>query len=447
MDGTYFDRGLETRPWADVSAAAFAKAQRQLERVYALSPFYKRKYDEAGIDPSLITDPADFAKLPFFGKDEERTTQEEYPPFGGHLCVAPEEVVRVHASSGTTGRPTFFCLTARDVETWRTIMARTFYTTGIRKEDVAACLANLAMFVGGIPVIEAYMHIGAAAVPIGATAGTERTIELIKELGVTAFAITPSFAAYLGELVEGHLGYPASELGLRRMLVGGEPGGQIPAVRQQIQDVWGCPVRDAMGMGEFAGACWGESDDESGMHFCAQDEVYLELIDPDTGALMPWEDGAEGELIYTAVEREAHPLIRFRSHDHVQVHLSPTPSGRTAPRITTLGRTDDMLLVRGINVFPSAVRDVVARFVPETTGHIQIVLSRPGPLVQPPLRVDVEVADSLTGEARDSLCRRLGSAIRERLSFTADVRPLAEGTLPRTALKTQYVRLEESIAP
>jgi phenylacetate-CoA ligase len=226
------------------------------------------------------------------------------------------------------------------------------------------------------------------------------------------------------------------------MLVGGEPGGQIPAVRQQIQSVWGCPVRDAMGMGEFAGAMWGESDDESGMHFCAQDEVYIELIDPDTGAIVPFEDGAEGELIYTAVEREAHPLIRFRSHDHVTVHMAPTPSGRTAPRITTLGRTDDMLLVRGINVFPSAVRDIVARFVPETTGHIQIVLAKPGPLVQPPLRVDVEIADAVPAEGRDDLCRCIASSLRERLSFTADVRPVAEGTLPRTSLKTQYVRVE-----
>ena len=440
VDGLY-QRNLETRPWPEVQRAAFEKAKLQLERVYNLSPFYKRKYDEAGVDPTLIADPSDFAKLPFFTKDDERRTQEEDPPYGGHLCVNPEEIVRVHASSGTTGRPTFFALTAKDVDTWRTIMARTFYTTGIRKSDVAACLANLAMFVGGIPVIEAYSSIGAAAVPIGATAGTERTIELMRELGVTVMAITPSFAVYLGELVEGHLGIPASELGLRLMLVGGEPGGQIPAVRQQIQSVWGCPVRDAMGMGEFAGACWGESSDEAGMHFCAQEEVYLELIDPDSGALLPFEDGAEGELIYTAVEREAHPLIRFRSHDHVRVQMSPTPSGRTAPRITTLGRTDDMLLVRGINVFPSAVRDVVAGFVPETTGHIQIVLPKPGPLVQPPLRVDVEIANAVPQEQRDELCQRLAGALRQRLSFTAEVHPLDEGTLPRTALKTQYVRV------
>jgi phenylacetate-CoA ligase len=440
-DGLY-QRSLETRPWPEVQRAAFEKAKLQLERVYGLSPFYQRKYDEAGVDPRLVADPADFAKLPFFTKDDERRTQEEDRPYGGHLCVGLDEVVRVHASSGTTGRPTFFALTARDVDTWRTIMARTFYTTGIRRHDVAACLANLSMFVGGIPVIEAYSLIGAAAVPIGATAGTERTIELMRELAVTVMAITPSFAVYLGELVERQLGIPASELGLRLMLVGGEPGGQIPAVRQQIQAVWGCPVRDAMGMGEFAGACWGESSDEAGMHFCAQDEVYLELIDPDSGALIPFEDGAEGELIYTAVEREAHPLIRFRSHDHVRVQMAPTPSGRTAPRITTLGRTDDMLLVRGINLFPSAVRDVVAGFVPETTGHIQIVLAKPGPLVQPPVRIDVEVADAVAPQRRDDLCRRVGEALKQRLSFTADVRPLPEGTLPRTALKTRYVRVE-----
>jgi len=442
MDGTYFDRGLETRPWADVSAAAFAKAQRQFQRAYDVSPFYRRKYREAGVDPALVHSPADFAKLPFVTKDEERRSQEEDPPYGGHLCVPAEEIVRVHASSGTTGRPTFFALTAADVATWRTIMARTFYTAGIRRDDTAACLANLAMFVGGIPVIEAYSAIGAAAVPIGATAGTERTIELMRDLGVTVIAITPSFAAYLGELVERHLGFPAAELGLRRLLVGGEPGGQIPAVREQIRSVWGCPVRDAMGMGEFAGAMWAESDDEAGMHFCAQDEVYLELIDPDSGALLPFEDGAEGELIYTAVERQAHPLIRFRSHDHVRVQMAATPSGRTAPRVTTLGRTDDMLLVRGINVFPSAVRDVVARFVPETTGFIQIVLPRPGPLVQPPLAVEVEVAGTVPAERRDDLCHRLAASLRERLSFTADVRPVAEGALPRTALKTQYVRID-----
>jgi len=441
-DGTYFDRSLELTPWPELQRAAFAKARGQLERVYSASSFYRQKYDAAGVDPAKVLEPADFAAIPFFTKEDERKAQEEAPPFGEYLCVDRDQVVRVYASSGTTGRPTFLPLTARDLATWRRIMARTFYTAGVRQADTAAVLANLALFVGGIPSVDAYTEIGAGSVPIGATLGTVRTIELLRELGVTVIALTPSFAVHLAELLRTDVASAPSELGLRLMLVGGEPGGQIPAVRHQIQDDWGCIVRDAMGIGEFGGAMWAESSDESGMHFCAQAEVYVELIDPDSGELIPFEDGAEGELVYTALEREASPLIRFRSRDHVRVRMSPTPSARTAPRITTLGRTDDMLIVRGVNVFPSAVRDVVAGFVPDTTGHVQIVLRHAGPLAEAPLRVDIELGDRVSGAGRAQLCERVAAALRDRLHFTADVRPVGAGTLPRTALKTQYVRLD-----
>lgn len=439
LDTTYYDRELETMPWDQVQAMTFVKAQAQIERAYEASPHYRRKLDQARVTPGDIRDLDDLARIPFFEKQEERDSQATAPPLGEHLCVDPDEVVRVHASSGTTGVPTFFALTANDVRTWDTIMGRTFYTTGMRANDVYAVLGNLSMFVGGIPAITACATFGATALPIGATAGTERTLELVRMLRTTIMGATPSFAGYLGELVETLLGIPASELGLRYMMVGGEPGGQIPAVRQQISDIWGCPVHDVMGMGEFAGACWGESDDESGMHFCAQAEVHLELIDHETGEPKLFADGAEGELVYTAVEREAHPLIRFRSHDHVLVKMHETASGRTAPRITTLGRTDDMLLVRGINVFPSAVRDVVASFVPHTTGHIRIVLERPGPLVQPPLPVEAEVAASVPDAERAALAGRITERIRSQLNFKAEVRLVDEGVLPRTSLKTQYV--------
>lgn len=438
-DGTYYDRELETMPWVKIQDMTFQKAQAQIERCYSVSPFYQRKFDEAGVKPSDIEHPDDMAKIPFIEKDEERQSQQENPPWGDHLCIDPVQVVRMHASSGTTGVPTFFALTANDVYTWDVIMGRTFYTIGMRPFDTYAVLGNLAMFVGGIPAITAAAHIGACGVPIGATAGTARTLELIRATGTTLMGLTPSFAVYLGEQVEELIGMKARDIGLRRMTVGGEPGGQIPAVRQQIMDIWGCPVRDVMGMGEFAGCCWGESDDEAGMHFCGQAEIHLELIDHDSGEPKPFADGADGELVYTAVEREAHPLIRFRSHDHVKVHFAETPSGRTAPRITTLGRTDDMLLVRGINVFPSAVRDVVASFVPETTGHIRIVLGKPGPLVSPPLPVEIEISAGVPQDRWSELADQVGQRIRSQLNFTPEVRPVSEGALPRTALKTQYI--------
>lgn len=440
MDGRYYDRELETMPWPKVQEMTFRKAQEQIARVHALSPHYRRTFDEAGVKPDDIRHPDDLARIPFFEKDEERASQERQPPLGEHLCVDPEDVVRIHASSGTTGVPTFFALTARDLATWDTIMGRAFYTLGMRPSDVYASLGNLAMFVGGIPAVTAASSIGATALPIGATAGTEDTLRLVQRLGTTIMGATPSFAGHLGDLVRKILGVEPPDLGLRILMVGGEPGGQIPAVRQQITEMWGCSVRDVMGLGELAGACWAESDDEAGMHFCGLAEIHLELIDHETGEPKPFEDGADGELVYTAVEREATPVVRFRSRDHVLVRMDETPSGRTAPRITTLGRTDDMLIVRGVNVFPSAVRDVVASFAPQTTGHVRLVLERPGPLVSPPLPIEVEIADAVPDEERTALLERVHAKIKDQLHFTPEVRPVAEGTLPRTSLKTQYVR-------
>lgn len=439
-DGTYYDRELETMPWRTVAERTFEGVRRQLERVEAVSPHYRRAFAEAGIRAADVRHPDDLAKVPFFDKDAERDSQQAAPPLGEHLCVDPSEVVRIHASSGTTGTPTFFALTAADVATWDTIIGRSFYTMGMRREDVFGLLGNLSMFVGGVPALTAASSIGATAVPIGATAGTEQTLRLVDSLGVSVMGLTPSFAGHLAELVENVLGKKAADLGLRLLMSGGEPGGQIPAVREQIESAWQCPVRDIMGIGEFAGAMWAESEDQAGMHFCAQAEVHLELIDHETREPKPLVDGAEGELVYTAVRREATPLIRYRSHDHVLVRMDETPSGRTAPRITPLGRSDDMLLVRGINVFPAAVRDVVAGFSPEVTGHIRIVLEKPGPIVSPPLPVEVEVSDEIAGPDQQELAQRITNRVRSALHFTPEIRPIPQGTLPRTSLKTQYVR-------
>jgi len=439
-DGTYYDRELETTPWPTVQHMTFELLRDQLASVYERSAWYRRRFDEAGVRLADIRHPEDLALVPFTEKDDERTSQDESPPFGAHLCVDESEVVRVHASSGTTGRPTFFAFTAEDLRTWDTIMGRTFYTTGMRPGDRYGVLGNLSMFSGGVPAVTAAASIGALGVPIGATAGTERTLELVRLLGVNIMGATPSFAVHLSEVVEQLTGASARELKLRYLMVGGEPGGQLPALRRQITEDWGCPVRDLMGIGEFAAACWGESDDEAGLHFCGLPEVFIELIDHDTGEIVPWTDGAEGEIVYSAVRRDATPLIRFRSHDQVLVRMDEVPSGRTAPRVVPIGRTDDMLFVRGINVFPSAVRDIVGSFSPRTTGHVRLVLLRPGPLVEPPVPVEVEVADAVPTSEREQLAAEITASIRRSLQFTPDVRLVAEGSLTRTSLKTQFIR-------
>lgn len=439
-DGTYYDRELETMPWPKVQRLTFDLLRDQLANVYERSAWYRRRFDEAGVKLSDIRQPEDLALIPFTEKDDERTSQDESSPFGAHLCVDESEVVRVHASSGTTGRPTFFALTKEDLRTWDVIMGRTFYMTGMRPGDRYAVLGNLSMFSGGVPAVTATAAIGALGVPIGAQAGTERTLELVKLLGANIMGATPSFAVHLSEVIKQVTGASARDLNLKYLMVGGEPGGQLPSLRQQITEDWGCPIRDLMGIGEFAAACWGESEDESGMHFCGLPEVYIELIDHDTGEVLAWEDGAEGEIVYSAVRREATPLIRFRSHDQVRVRMDEVPSGRTAPRVTPIGRTDDMLLVRGINVFPSAVRDIVGSFSPRTTGHLRIVLFKPGPLVEPPLPIDVEVSNSVAESDRAQLVHEITENIRRSLTFNPDIRLVAEGSLERTSLKTQFIR-------
>lgn len=407
--------------------------------MYGSSSYYRRAFDEAGLDPVTVQTRADYSRVPYMDKHVERACQADEPPFGTHLSVDPADLVRVHASSGTTGTPTFFALTADDVAMWTRVGADAFRTMGIRRGDIYGALGNFSMFVGGIPAIDAAGAAGACVVPIGSSAGTERTLQLVRDLGVNVIGATPSFAIHLGELVRRHLSIEPIELGVRMIIIGGEPGAQIPAIRAQIANLWGCVVRDAMGMGEIAGTIWAESGDEDGMHLTALDDVYVELIDPDTLQPMDWDDGAVGELVYTTATRQATPLIRFRSFDRVLVKRSPVRSGRTSPRIKPLGRTDDMLLVRGVNVFPSAVQDVVASFAPETTGHLQIRLNQPGPLVTPPLHVAVEVGPAVPADDRSSLVERIESAIKVRLNFRAVVEPVEAESLPRTALKSQLV--------
>lgn len=436
-------RPEELVPFEQTQRAVFPRLRAQLARVYEASSYYRAAFDAAGVAPGDIETPANLARVPFMDKHIERRCQEETPPFGSHLSVDPSEVVRVHASSGTTGTPTYFALTSADLEMWARVGADAFHTMGVGPGDVWGALGNFSMFVGGLPAVDSAQRAGARVIPIGASGGTERTLQLIRDLSVNVIGATPSFAIHLGEQVERHLGVAPAELGMRIIMIGGEPGAQIPAIRSQIESLWNCQVRDAMGMGEVAGTIWAESSDQDGMHFVPVDDVYPELIDPDTLEILPWEHGVTGELVYTTITRQATPLVRFRSFDRVEVKMTPVPSGRLTPRIRPIGRSDDMLLVRGMNVFPSAIQDVVASFVPETTGHLRVMLDQPGPLVHPPVEIVVEAAVAGDESASASLARRLEEALRARLGFRAHVVIVPAESLERTALKSKLVIVRE----
>jgi phenylacetate-CoA ligase len=282
--------------------------------------------------------------------------------------------------------------------------------------------------------------IGCTVIPVG-TGNTERLVTAIRNLKATGVSCTPSYGLYLIDWCQDN-GIDTRSLGLTNMITAGEPGGGDPLVRGRIEDAFGCKVRESMGIGDISLSAWAEDDDGNGMHFMARGFVHVELIDPASGEPIPWEDGAEGELVYTALQREAMPLLRFRSRDHVVVNMQENPTGRTGPRIRCVGRTDDMLIVRGVNLFPTAIRSILKEFHPDVSGMLQVRPREHGVLQTPPLPVVVELAEGV-GTAPEGLADRIAAEIRSRLLVRADIRLVPHGTLPRETYKSKLIDYSE----
>jgi len=437
MKGEYLNSQIETMSPEELRKIQEEKFLKQLDYVWERSPFYQRKFKEHGIERGDIKGLEDLPKLPFTEKDELRKSQEDHPPLGSHAAASMEDVIRIHSSSGTTGVPTFIGITRHDHQVWTEITARSFFTEGIRKSDIVIHAAGLTFFVGGLPCKDAIEYIGASFVPIG-TGASDRVVMTAKRLGANVLHCTPSYALYLAEYVRKKYNMDPSELGFRKLVLGAEPGGGIPSVRKKIEEEYRCRVTEGLGNSDAAPIVFGECPYQQGMHFCAQEYIFCELIDPDTGEVIEMRDGAEGELVYTLIDRECCPLIRFRTRDRVIVWTSPCECGRTSFRVRCIGRTDDMLIVLGVNVFPSAVKDVIMSFRPRTTGEMVILLDKPGPKVDPPVRIQVEYAQGV--EDLQGLKKEIEQALREKLVFRSDVELVPEGTLPRYEMKAKLIR-------
>jgi phenylacetate-CoA ligase len=426
---------IETLAWEEQLAVDDASHRAQLAYVFARSPFYRAKLVAAGC--AMAADAgglADLAGLPLTEKRELRETVTPENPFGAHLCAAPEEIVRIHSTSGTTGTPSYIPLTADDLENWVTGSARSYAASGLTAGERLVSTYDAGPFVAGA-ALAAFDRIGACHVPLG-TGNTERLLTAIELLGPQAAVLTPSYAAYLIEAAADR-GLDLAGSSVERVLVAGEPGGGEPAFRAMLEGGFGARVTEAMGIGDIGPSLWGECEEQDGMHLGARGFVHAELIDPDTGGARALADGASGELVLSHLRHRAAPLLRFRTHDHVEVKTSPCACGRTGPRIRCVGRTDDMLIVRGVNVFPSAVREVVSGFVPEVSGHIVVRPRAPGVKQEPPLPVRVELA---RGRAADD---SLADAIRERLRGVLVVSTRVElvpwGALQRSEYKSKLV--------
>ena len=425
---------VEALPWEDQVARDDASYREQLAYLLERSPFYRAKLAEAGIDD--VRDAgglAEIAQLPCTEKAELRATCSPENPIGTHLAAPADAIVRIYSTSGTTGVPSYIPLTAGDLENWVTGSARSYAASGVAAGQRIVSTYNAGPFAAGA-ALAAFDRIGLCHIPVG-TGSTERLVTAIEQLRPSAVVLTPSYAARVVEWAADH-GRDLRSASVDRVLVAGEPGGGEPAFRASLQEGWGARVTEAMGIGDIGVSLWGECEEQDGMHLGARGFVHPELIEPVTGRALALEDGAAGELVLTHLRHHAAPLLRFRTRDHVVVRTTACPCGRTAPRIRCLGRTDDMLIVRGVNVFPSALREVVGSFA-TVSGHIVVRPQSPGVKQDPPLPVDVELAHGAAGDPL--LAEAIGEKIRAVLAVRTRVRVVPWGSLQRSEYKSNLV--------
>ncbi|MEU8367376.1 phenylacetate--CoA ligase family protein [Micromonospora tulbaghiae] len=444
MTGPFSERHwheAETWPRERLAAYQLTRLKAQLSYVYEASDFYRTRWDALGFHPGDVRELADLRRLPLVGKADYVADLAAHPPWGSAVAAPVADRRRVHFSSGTTSNPTPVLWTAHDLDRWADLYARAAYSQGVRDTDVYQCLFSYAWFVGGLGATAGYQRIGVTLLPAG-SGDTQRQIDTIFRYGTTAVGGTPSFMLHLAETAE-RAGTPLRDSPVRRIQVGGEPGAGVPATRAHIEQRWGAKCFDGYGSLEFQPIAW-ECEEQAGGHL-AEDFAYAEVLDPYTHEPVP--DGTPGLLVLTHLDKRATPLVRWATGDVVVRDSTACPCGRTLARLPggVVGRADDMLVVRGVNLFPSAVEQVV-RATPGTCGEYLIVLDEDvtdpatGYLTGIKLRVEV------TGDDQ-RVARELAHAVRAELTVRAVVETVPEGALPRSTHKSKRVVRADREAP
>jgi phenylacetate-CoA ligase len=423
----YYDKAeLLTRP--EIDALQAARLKTTIERASA-SPFYAAKFKAAGVTPEAIKSPADAARLPMTVKADLR---ENYP--FGLLARPRSEMVRMHVSSGTTGTPTAIMHTRNDLNWWAQLMARCMFMVGMRPHDVFQNLSGYGLFTGGLGIHYGAERLGCLTIPAGA-GNSQRQIKIIQDFGTTALHIIPSYALHLGSVIE-KSGLDPAKLTPRIALVGAEPYSEH--TRKRIEEMWGLRAYNSFGLSEMNGPGVAfECECQNGMHLW-EDAYLAEILDPET--LEPVPDGAEGELVLTTLCREGMPIIRYRTRDITRFIEGDCPCGRVHRRIDRItGRTDDMLIIKGVNIYPMQI-EAVLMAIPEVGGNYLIVLEREGPIDQ--IKVKVEVKEEFFVEdmrALTGLQKKIAGKLRDEILVTPRVELVEHKSLPRSEGKAQRV--------
>ncbi len=431
--GTFmFDPDVETLPRAALTKLQTARLRQTLERVYANVPHYRRKFDAAGVKPTDLRAPADITRFPFTLKTDLR---ENYP--FGMFAVPREAILRLHASSGTTGKATVVGYTKGDLDRWADLMARSFACAGALPGDIVHNAYGYGLFTGGLGAHYGAERLGCTVVPISG-GGTERQVTLLQDFGANVLCATPSYALNIAEVAVG-MGVDLRRLPLRTGLFGAEPWSD--AMRRDLEGRLGIKAIDIYGLSEIMGpgvACECHAK-QSGLHGW-EDHFLFEVIDPET--LQPLPMGEAGELVITTLTKEALPMIRYRTRDITRLDNGPCDCGRTHVRIMRVtGRNDDMLIIRGVNVYPSQVEAVLVGF-PGLTPHYQIVLTREGALDA--MTVEIELAYDAPGADADRARKAadVSHHIKSLIGVTCRVAIKSPGEVPRSQGKAVRVKDE-----
>ncbi|MGC9368345.1 MAG: phenylacetate--CoA ligase family protein [Paracoccaceae bacterium] len=425
-------KDADRRPAAELHPHIEDAWQRQRAYVADSSPFYQALW-QGRMPPGTLRDLPD---LPLSDKAQLRLSQAEHPPFGDYLAAPRSVANRLHRTSGTTGQAMNLALSARDTQITQEVGGRCHSAAGLGPDDTVVHCLNYQMWMGGLTDHLTLEATGALVVPFG-VGSTELLVRTIQEVGITAISCTPSYPAVLERVIaEKFPGLAPRDLGLRLGLFGGEPGLDDPAFRARLRETWGMEPRNAnYGVSDVFSNFAAECPHDTHLHFMAADVLYPELIDPDTGAPLPFEAGQSGELVLTHLVRDCQPLVRFRTGDIIRVAATePCRCGRTGFRFAVVGRSDDMVVVRGLNMFPTMVAAVINEF-PELSGEYRIQLDTPPP--HDTLPVIAECAEGAA--AGPALAQRVEAAIKAKLGASARVTLQPPGSLPRTEGKTRRV--------
>lgn len=402
-----------------------AALARQINRLWEHSSYLHTMWrHRGGFDNA--PDVTSFEAIPLISKHDLRQALDACDFLGTHLACDPSEVTHIHATSGTSGRPTYFGLTERDFEAWLEIFMRGFRLAGAWTGNIV--LQGFAMsrgYAGAVPMVRGFERLGCVVLPLGAEAGSARLCDAIKRLRPDVLYASPSVVRRLADHFQEEYGRDPSDSSIGLIITGGEPGAGDPASKRALSAAWGAEVREAGGGSDICPLMWMECATHDGLHFVAGDEVLFEIIDPATGQAISVEDGVEGEIVYSHLRRQSNPLVRMRHADIVRVQVSKCGCGLTMPRIRFLGRSDDMLIVRGVKIFPSSVQAVVSEFVPHLHGAVALVGSPTG-VIDGPLEVLCESGES---DDAERIAAQFELRAREILGVRVHCRLVPLGTL------------------